>query len=205
MGRHVFIFLAETDPSILWRGMREDHEIGPFIRELRRDRGMTMTQLAERTGFSQGFLSKLENSKSAPSLSTLIKIAKALNVRMSYLFGESEYETPITLVKKEERRETVRNGSESGYRYEALAPQFLNRRMDPYILTDQSTAGKTPVFQHEGQEMIYVLEGAMRFFHGTRELIVEEGDCIYFDAGIPHYGESIGSKDLKCILVMYNT
>ena len=98
----------------------------------------------------------------------------------------------------------VRDGSQSGYCYEPLAPQFLNRRMDPYILTDHTNTEKTPIFQHEGQEMLYVLEGAMKFFHGTQELIVEEGDCIYFDAGIPHYGESIGSKDLKCILVMYN-
>lgn len=183
--------------------MREDHEIGPFIRELRKARGMTMTQLAERTGFSQGFLSKLENSKSAPSLSTLIKIAKILNVRLSHIFGESESETAVTLVKKNERQEMARNGSLYGYRYEALAPHFLNRRMDPYILIHPLNTGETPIFQHEGQEMLFVLEGAMKFYHGTNEMIVGEGDCVYFDAGVPHHGNSIGSKDLKCLLVIY--
>ena len=183
--------------------MREDHEIGPYIRELRKKRGMTMTQLAELTGFSQGFLSKLENSKSAPSLSTLIKTAKVLNVRLSEIFGESESETAITLVKRNERQEMARNGTMYGYRYEALAPHFLNRRMDPYILVHPNEAGKTPIFQHEGQEMLYVLEGTMKFHHGTKEVIAEEGDCVYFDASIPHHGNSIGSKDLKCILIIY--
>lgn len=183
--------------------MRKDHEIGPFIRELRRERGLTMIQLAERTGFSQGFLSKVENSKSAPSLSALIKIAKELNVRLSQIFGESEHETAVTLVKRNDRKEMARNGSHFGYRYEALAPQFLDRRMDPYVLTHPAHTEITPIFQHEGQEMLYVLNGTMRFFHGTKEMIVEEGDCVYFDAGIPHYGEPVGDADLKCLLVMY--
>lgn len=183
--------------------MREDHEIGPFIRELRRERGMTMVQLAERTGFSQGYLSKVENSKSAPSVSTLIKIAKALDVRLSHIFGESESETTLTLVRKNERKEMARNGTVFGYRYEALAPQFLNRRMDPYILTHPAHTEITPIFQHEGQEILYVLEGKTRFLYGSKEMILEEGDCVYFDASIPHHGEPLGDTDLKCLLVMY--
>jgi transcriptional regulator with XRE-family HTH domain len=183
--------------------MREEHEIGPFIRDLRKARGMTMTDLAARTGFSQGFLSKVETSKSAPSVSTLIKIANALDVRLSYIFGEFESETTLTLVKKNERKELARNGSQFGYRYEALAPQFLNRRMDPYVLTHPAHTEISPIFQHEGQEMIYVLEGKMRFLHGTKEMIVEEGDCLYFDARIPHHGEPLGDADVKFLLAMY--
>lgn len=183
--------------------MREDREIGAFIRGLRKQRGMTMMQLAERTGFTQGYLSKVENSKSAPSVSTLIKIAKALDVRLSYIFGESESETTLTLVKKNDRKEMARNGTQFGYRYEALAPQFLNRRMDPYVLIHPAHAEVTPIFQHEGQEILYVLEGSMRFFHGAKEMIVEEGDCVYFDASIPHYGNPLGDTDLKCLLVIF--
>lgn len=183
--------------------MREEHEIGPFIRDLRKARGMTMTDLAARTGFSQGFLSKVENSKSAPSVSTLIKIANALDVRLSHIFGEFESETTLTLVKKNHRKEMARNGSQFGYRYEALAPQFLNRRMDPYVLTHPAHTEISPIFQHEGQEMIYVLAGKMRFLHGTKEMIVEEGDCLYFDASIPHHGEPLGDTDVKFLLAMY--
>ena len=185
--------------------MREDHEIGPFVRKLRKERGLTMVQLAERIGFSQGYLSKVEKSKSAPSVSTLIKIAKALDVRLSHLFGESEFETSISFIKKNERTEMVRNGSAFGYRYEALAPQFFNRRMDPYILTKKSGSKSTPAFQHEGQEMLYVLEGTMEFFHGTKKFTVEAGDCVYYDAGVPHGGTASGKRDLKCLLVIFTT
>lgn len=49
-----------------------------------------------------------------------------------------------------------------------------------------------------------VLEGAMRFMHGDNELLVEEGDCIYFDASIPHLGIAHGSKPPKCFMVIFN-
>ena len=44
----------------------------------------------------------------------------------------------------------------------------------------------------------------MRFIHGNEEYVVEPGDCIYFDSGIPHFGESIGRKEVKCFMVIYN-
>ena len=183
--------------------MREEKEIGPFIRKLRKDRGMTMAQLAKRTGFTQGFLSKVENSKKAPSIGTLMKLAKTLDVRVADFFGESELDTTATLVKKDERREMARNGTNFGYSYEALAPRFLNKHMDPYILRDPPGRDTKPVFQHEGEEMLYVLEGKTKFFHGDKEFILEEGDCLYFNAAVPHYGVALGDKEFKCLLVLY--
>jgi mannose-6-phosphate isomerase-like protein (cupin superfamily) len=75
--------------------------------------------------------------------------------------------------------------------------------MDPFILTKKAGSEVTPVFQHEGQEMMYVIEGTMKFCHGTKEFIVEEGDCVYYDASLPHGGTVIGDRDLKCLVVIY--
>jgi len=75
--------------------------------------------------------------------------------------------------------------------------------MEPYILTLPRKPEKNPRFQHEGEEILYVLEGTMKFFHGDREAIVEEGDSIYFDASMPHYGVSLGRKAVKCLMVIY--
>ena len=123
---------------------------------------------------------------------------------MGDIFGESNRETSITLVKKNERREMARTGSNFGYTYEALAPHFRGRHMDPYILKDPGTEKDRPYFQHEGEEMFYVLQGTMRFRHGEREFIVEEGDCLYCDSSVPHWGESIGEKELIAVMMLYS-
>ena len=76
--------------------------------------------------------------------------------------------------------------------------------MDPFILTLPVHPKKRIIYQHEGQEIIFVLEGTMIFQHGTEELIVEAGDCVYFDSGIPHYGVSQGDQAVKCFMVIFN-
>jgi transcriptional regulator with XRE-family HTH domain len=182
----------------------EEAEIGKRVQEIRKQKGFTLRTLAERTGFSQGFLSKVENSKKAPSIGTLMRLAKALNVRMADFFGEAQPDTTITLVRAGERKEMARDGTSFGYRYEALAPQFLNKHMDPYIIKDAPGRKTNTYFQNEGEEMLYVLEGKAKFVHGDKEFILEEGDCVYFNASIPHYGVPLGEKELKCLLVFYS-
>jgi transcriptional regulator with XRE-family HTH domain len=183
--------------------MIEEADIGTRIQQIRRKKGFTLRVLAGKTNFSPGFLSKIENSKKAPSINTLMKLAKALNVRMADIFGETDPETSVTLVKKNERRELAREGNSFGYCYEALAPHFPNKRMDPYVLKDPPERKRKAIFQHEGQEMLYVLEGKTKFHHGDKEFVLEEGDCLYFNANVPHYGTTIGEKEFKCLLVFY--
>lgn len=76
--------------------------------------------------------------------------------------------------------------------------------MEPFILTLPVNPEKRTVYKHEGEELLFVLEGTMRFFHGTDEFIAEEGDCLYFDSGIPHFGESMGNKAAKCLMVIFS-
>jgi mannose-6-phosphate isomerase-like protein (cupin superfamily) len=65
----------------------------------------------------------------------------------------------------------------------------------------QAEAGT--LFQHDGEEILLVLEGTMKFFHGGQEFIAEEGDCLYFDASVPHHGICQGKKEVKCLMVIY--
>jgi len=183
--------------------MIEEADIGKRIRQIRKKHGYTLRALANRTNFSQGFLSKVENSKKAPSIGTLMKLAKTLDVRMADFFGETQPDTTVTLVKASERREMAREGTSFGYSYEALAPQFLNKHMEPFILRDSPGRAPKPLFQHDGEEMLYVLEGKTKFFYGEKEFILEEGDCLYFNSAIPHYGVALGDKEFKCLLVFY--
>ena len=178
--------------------------IGKRIKSLRNKKRITLESLAIETGFTKGYLSKVEKSQKAPPVSTLGTIARALGVTISSLLGEESPATPICLVKKGERSLIARDGTSFGYSYEAVAHKFRNKIMEPFVLTLPVNSKKRTLYQHEGQEILFVLEGTMKFLHGAEELIVEEGDCVYFDSDIPHFGESVGNKVVKCFMVIYS-
>ena len=90
-----------------------------------------------------------------------------------------------------------------GYSYETLAHAYPNKKMEPSVLTIPGNSKKSLVFQHEGEEMVLVLEGTMRFFHGENEYLLEVGDCVYFDSNIPHYALPADHRDVKCVDVIY--
>jgi transcriptional regulator with XRE-family HTH domain len=181
-----------------------ESEIGKRIKALRLEKKITLEKLSVQTGFTKGYLSKVEKSEKAPPVSTLGTIARALNVTISYLLGENDYSVSISLVKKRERQLIIGEGTAVGYSYEAVAHNFKNKMMEPFVLTLPVNPRKRKVYQHEGQEILFILEGTMRFFHGTAELLVEEGDCVYFDSSIPHFGESVGDKAAKCFMVVFS-
>jgi len=179
-------------------------EIGKKIKALRNEKGITLEQLAKQTGFSKGYLSKVEKSKKAPPVSTLGNIARAFNVTISSLLGEESPRASLCLVRKGERPLIARDGTAFGYSYEAMAYNYPNKIMEPFILTLPLGRKKKTLYQHEGEEILFVIQGSMKFIHGTEEYVVNEGDCVYFDASIPHFGESIGRKEVKCFMVICN-
>jgi len=185
------------------KSLFNESEIGRRIKASRINKKLTLEELANRTGFTKGYLSRIEKSEKSPPLSTLGIIARALGITISFLVGEEGQQTSFGLVKKGERPLIARRGTAFEYSYEAVAHTFPNKKMEPFILTLPLKPKKKMIYQHEGQEILFVLEGTMKFFHGTREYIVEEGDCIYFDSGFPHVGESVGRKEAKCFMVIY--
>ena len=183
--------------------MIQESELGRRIKAYRMKKGLTLQKLEEKTGFTKGYLSKVENTKKAPPVSTLVVLAKALEVSLSEIFGEKEEKSSISVVKRIEGQVVARNGTVFGYSYQTLAHRFYKKHMEPYVLTLPAKPKQVPLYQHDGEEMLFVLEGTMKFFHGDLEFIVEEGDCLYFDASNPHHGICQGKKEVKCLMVIY--
>jgi transcriptional regulator with XRE-family HTH domain len=182
--------------------MITEEQIGPRVRQLRIERGLTIAALAEKSGFSRGYLSKMENSSSAPPVSTLMTLARALDVNINEVFSEDETAVGVTLVKKQDRQAISRPGSAFGYSYEPLAPTFPQRRMDPYVLTVRPDAKGTKVFQHKGQELIVALKGSVVMTLGNKDYRLEEGDCLYFNSSLPHAGLVVGNEPAELLIVM---
>lgn len=178
-------------------------EIGKRIRTFRIEKNLTLQDLADRTGFSKGYLSKVEKSVKAPPVATLSMIARELDVSVSKLLGEEELKDSLCVVRKNERQLMAKSGEEFGYAYEALANPYRNKHMEPFILSYPSDDSLKHTFQHDGEEMLFVLQGKMRGKYGEREYVLEEGDCVYFDSSVPHTAESIGHVPLKILIVIY--
>jgi len=182
--------------------MLPEHEIGKNIRMIRKLKELTLEDLAGKTGFTKGYLSKVENSEKAPPVSTLLNIAKAMGVGMSKLFGEGHEPTSFSLVKKDERQQMARSGTSFGYSFETLAHKYPDKKMEPYILTIPPEIEEHPLFKHQGEELVFVLEGTLKFLHGKNECLMEKGDCIYFDSGMAHRGFALGGKEVKILIVI---
>jgi transcriptional regulator with XRE-family HTH domain len=183
--------------------MISESEINKRIKSCRIEKGMTLKTLAQKAKLTKGYLSRIENSDRVPPLSTLITIANALGVKLSDIFGETEDERNITLVRREDRPIIARNGSSYGYSYFALAHKFQNKYIEPYVIRVPAGLKQCALFQHEGQEMLFMLKGKLKFFYGDREFIVEEGDCLYYDTSIPHSGIPLGNEEVEFLATIY--
>lgn len=186
----------------------EEKLIPKRLKEIRVGRRLTLEKLAQQTGLTKGYLSRIENSTQPPPIYTLSRISNALGIDISEFFNPAINTTPyqeITISRRNQHTLMNREGTPYGYIYEDLAPMKKGKNMEPFIVT-VGFKRKIDIqkdFRHEGEEFIYVLDGRMELFFKGQSFILEEGDCAYFDADKPHSGKSIEEKEAKILIVIY--
>ena len=181
--------------------------VGEKIKAIREQKGFSLKDVADQTGFSTALISQMENHLISPSLGTLIKLAKALEIKVGDFFGET-HEEPFAIVRKDERRTISRfaskEGVKYGYGYESLGFEKKNRHMEPFIVTlEPATIKTSKTSTHEGEEFIYVLEGEMEVIFGDHRDVLYPGDCIYYDSTIPHRVQCHQEKVTRILAVLY--
>ncbi len=180
------------------------YRIAKTVRNLRQQKGMTQESLASKIGVSKAFISKIENHTTTPSIANLSRIANALGVTISTLFDEGGKENQdIVIVRKRERKKIVGPGSDIGFSYESLAFKKKSKIMEPFIIKYPSGTHIKRLFDHEGEEFVFILKGKIKLIYGDKQYILNEGDTAYFNSTIPHRGESVGKSEGigLCILV----
>jgi transcriptional regulator with XRE-family HTH domain len=180
-------------------------EVIKKVKYLRSEKGLSLSHLSNLTGFSKGYLSKIENGHHVPPFSTLQRIATALGVDLTYLFAPNTLETldqKIVVVRKKERGKKSAELRATGIKRWPLADQKFGRNMDPYII--EIPSDNHQIFQFEGEEFHLVLKGRVELNYGPDRYILEEGDSVYLDANIPYTGRSIGEKPAKALMVQYH-
>lgn len=180
----------------------DEKSIGKTIRTIREDAGVTLTALAELTGMAKGSISKIENGATSAPLSTLLRIADALQVPLADFFEEDTTSPRYVLTKAGNGEAINRDGSRFGYTYRGLSLKLKDKAAEPFLLTigPGDPAGE---FRHGGEEFIYMLNGELEFTIGDEVLNLGPGDSLYFHADIIHRTKIIGEENAEflCIFI----
>jgi len=182
-------------------------DMGMRVRRARESRGLSIFDLYLRTDIDVETLSQIEEGKVVPPLGTVVKLAKAFDLKMDY-FISGEQVKAYTIVRREDREKTSRHDpskeKQYGYAYESLAPQKTDRTMEPFLVTLEPSDVEEERSTHDGQEFIFVLHGEMEVRLGEEIHILRPGDTIYYDSTVPHLVKCHGKETTK-ILAVLNT
>lgn len=170
------------------------NQLGQSLREVRKQRGMTLAEASERAGLPVSTLSKIENNRMSLSYDKMLRICQALEIDIAQLFaGDASTPAPSSPVPSG-RRSINRKGS--GYAIETAnyahlypAADLLNKRAVPIIAEIRARSLKEfgELIRHAGEEFAYVLEGTVALHTDLyAPAILETGDSIYFDSGMGH-------------------
>jgi transcriptional regulator with XRE-family HTH domain len=168
-----------------------------LLRAVRRQRGLTLASLAEQTGLTKSYLSKIERHRSTPSIAVALKVARALEVDVAQLFSDQSGDEKVAIDRAGDRRDI---GSE---RFVALAPAVLGKSMSPFIVRPAETADE-PRPVHAGQEFVFVHTGTVELDYGDHTVTLEAGDSAYFDASVSHQLRAVGKVEAEVLVVAGN-
>lgn len=180
----------------------DEQNIGKNIRKLRTQAGFTLTSIAKKADLTKSTLSKIETGQTSPPISTLIRIARSMNVPIVDFFAEENKEPAYVLTRKGQGQIVIQNGSQFGYSYEALALKKQHKYVEPFLLiiNPDDPPGQ---FHHNGQEFIYMLSGSMDFAVGKNQFRLKTGDSLFFDSKHLHKTHVVGKRPAKflCIFI----
>ncbi|MDR0973059.1 MAG: XRE family transcriptional regulator [Prevotellaceae bacterium] len=167
--------------------MNEDpiKQIAERLRGLREALELTPEQMAQESGIAPDVYLKAESGEYDLSVSMLRKIAQRYRIPLDTLMFDSEPTMSTYFVTRSGQGVAVERTK--AYKYQSLASGFRDRRGDPYIVTIEPKENESlHINSHAGQEFNYVIEGSMLLSIDNKEIILNTGDSIYFDSGLPH-------------------
>lgn len=169
--------------------------VGAQIRRRRRDRGLTLAQVAELTGLNIGYLSQVENDKASPSLETLAALADALDVPIAWFLLDTS--VPPRVVRAAERpKRRVRKGAGG------LSQVDGGIARDIAIFEGSMAPGhRTGFHAHPGDEHHVILSGRLRITQGESVIVAGPGDYVLLDGTLPHDAETVGDEPARLLIV----
>lgn len=180
--------------------------LGPRIRARRALLRVTLDALAQRTGLSKSYLSRIENGKKTPPLDTLARIARALGTDINLLLGGDDEAVVgggryISVVRAADGSPAPRLRSARGYAYQCLTSGDVRLRMQPYLIHLPPEFSALAASEHDGQEFMHVLRGRIEWDVGGETFVIGPGDSVYLDSRIPHRARALDGAAEALVVV----
>ncbi len=170
-------------------------QVGMRIREIRVRRGLVIDALAKKTGLSRPYISQVETGKASPSLHTIERIARALDVPITHLFVEDAFACHVI---RKDQRQVVSFGAPDKLVHFLSAPHRSLEMVLLEIPVGYTAGGRSHA--HEGEECHLVLSGTIRAVQGDRVFVLEEGDSFHWDGSLPHRVENAGQVPARLLV-----
>jgi transcriptional regulator with XRE-family HTH domain len=180
-------------------------QISNRIKERRREKNITVQELADRANVSKGLISQIENSRTIPSLIVLIDIIRALEIDLNIFFKDirTHKEQPLVLVKYAKEYDSFEKEDAIGFNYQRIFSQSVNKGTVDIVLLELEPDSHRPMVQTEAFEYKYIISGTAEYHINDEVYVLNGGDSILFDGRIPHTPKNIGPSKLTMLVIYF--
>jgi transcriptional regulator with XRE-family HTH domain len=179
-------------------------QISQKIKSIRKDKNLTIQEIADRAGVTKGLISQIENSRTIPSLLVLMQIIKGLEVDLNYFFNDLSLdgrEAPILVLRKEEYQKFEKE-SASGYQYERIFTRKIKTGAVDFVLLEIQPGSERDFVTTDAFEFKYILQGSVKYIFRDTVVELHDGDSMLFNGRLEHNPVNDGILPVK-MLVFY--
>ena len=178
-----------------------NRDIGNRIRELRELSDITVKEIADGLNIAEETYIQYENAEIDIPASFLYELAHIFKVDLGLLLTGEESRMNIFDITRADKGVSVDRSKE--YTHENLCSNFIHKKAETFLVTVDPKKNATPSLNsHPGQEFNYVLEGSLKIYIHNNEIILNEGDCIFFDSTHNHALIALNDKPAKLLAVI---
>lgn len=188
--------------------METSVSVGSRVKSIREAKNLTIQQVAERSGLTIKQVERIEENENLPSLAPLIKIARALGVRLGTFLDDMDTMGPV-VCRRDELAKSISFSSETASSHNnlsfySMALSKTGRHMEPFMIDiDSASCNGHQLSSHEGEEFIYVLEGTIEITYGKETYTLQQGESIYYDSIVDHNVHAADASKARILAVVY--
>ncbi|NCD71020.1 helix-turn-helix domain-containing protein [Mucilaginibacter agri] len=180
-------------------------QISNRIKERRREKNITVQELAIRANVSKGLISQIENSRTIPSLIVLIDIIKALEIDLNVFFKDIQADnkrSPL-IIRKQSEYEHFEKEHAEGFHYQRIFTRSIKNSTVDIVILELEPDASRPQVETEAFEYKYILSGKVKYHFGKDSYTLNTGDSMLFDGRLPHTPENIGKETARMLVVYF--
>ncbi len=180
-------------------------QISNRIKERRREKNITVQELANQANVSKGLISQIENSRTIPSLIVLIDIIKALEIDLNEFFKHIRTKSKLSpiLIKRKEEYEHFEKEHANGFHYQRILTRFIDHSTVDIVILNLEPNATRPLVETEAFEYKYILAGEIEYQFNEEKIKLYQGDSMLFDGRIPHTPINMGNQTASMLVVYF--